>query len=552
MSESDVDTTITVTVSYTDGHGTLENLTSAPVGPIRNLNAVPTGAVVITGIATEAEVLTADTSTIADADGLGAFSYLWSNGATTSAITLSDSDVGSSITVTVSYTDGHGTLETLASEAVGPVANVNDAPSGVPTITGSAKNGQTLTADTGGISDADGLGGFSYQWLRDSLSVTGATATTYLLTAADVGARISVQVSYTDGNGTDEGPLTSVQTSAVTDVVTGGETNFLVVDQSRQLTYEYDVNGNALGDDRLNKEDETPRGIAASADGSVQWVVDEKGEIFIYDNDGNKLGSWEFKGVDKAEGVTVHGDDLWIVDRGEDRVYFFQDGALRRSGKASPTDSFRLTNGNKNPMDLVTDGTHIWVVNSTTAVDKVFRYSMTGALEGSWTIDAANSTPTGIAVDPNDVNHIWIVDAGSDSVFQYDTAASLLSGTKAADSSFALHSRNANPQGIAGISAASAASGTSGFASTITRTTLVPSDADKADIDQLRDRMLADAATDDETADDSNDHEDRTTQEFSERNDECVSTSEIEDDDDTYTDALFIDLNSLDELLLSR
>lgn len=80
----------------------------------------------------------------------------------------------------------------------------------------------------------------------------------------------------------------------------------------------------------------------------------------------------------------------------------------------------------------------------------------------------------------------------------------------------------------------------------------MPSDADKADIDQLRDRMLADAATDDETADDSNDHEDRTTQEFSERNDECVSTSEIEDDDDAYTDALFIDLNSLDELLLSR
>ena len=73
---------------------------------------------------------------------------------------------------------------------------------------------QTLTADTSGISDADGLGAFSYQWLRNGAVIVGATSSTYTLADADVGNQISVQVSYTDGQGTPE-TLTSAQTAAV-------------------------------------------------------------------------------------------------------------------------------------------------------------------------------------------------------------------------------------------------------------------------------------------------------------------------------------------------
>ena len=76
---------------------------------------------------------------------------------------------------------------------------------------------QILTADTSGISDADGLGAFSYQWLRGGVAIGGATASTYTLGDADVGNQISVRVSYTDGQGTAES-LTSTQTAAVTNV----------------------------------------------------------------------------------------------------------------------------------------------------------------------------------------------------------------------------------------------------------------------------------------------------------------------------------------------
>ena len=61
---------------------------------------------------------------------------------------------------------------------------------GVPTITGTVTEDQILTADTSGISDADGLGAFSYQWLRDGVAIGGATAGTYTLGDADVGAQI--------------------------------------------------------------------------------------------------------------------------------------------------------------------------------------------------------------------------------------------------------------------------------------------------------------------------------------------------------------------------
>ena len=88
--------------------------------------------------------------------------------------------------------------------ATAPVANVNDAPTGCPTITGTPTEDQTLTADTSGIGDADGLGAFSYQWLRDGVGDRRGDGSTYTLGDADVGTQISVQVSYTDGHGTAE------------------------------------------------------------------------------------------------------------------------------------------------------------------------------------------------------------------------------------------------------------------------------------------------------------------------------------------------------------
>ncbi len=230
--------------------------------------------------------------------------------------------------------------------------------------------------------------------------------------------------------------------------VTGG-TKFLVVDGAARDTFNYDTAGNLVVDHKLNQENETPRGIATNKDGSLYWVVDSKGEVFVYNSAGKLIGNWEAKGMDKPEGVATNGKDLWIVDRETDRVYFFAGGAARLTGKVSATSSFALSKTNLDPMDITTDGAHLWVVNDTATIDKVFRYSLSGALEGSWQMDASNSKPTGLTIDPNDVNHIWVVDAGTDRVYQYSGAVSRTAGQQSAAISFALNSADSNPQGIA-------------------------------------------------------------------------------------------------------
>ena len=91
---------------------------------------------------------------------------------------------------------------------------------GAPTITGTAQVGQTLTAVTTGIMDADGLTSptYTYQWIRvdsgaDS-DIAGARSSTYTLAAADVGKTIKVQVTFEDDDGNTE-TLTSAATATV-------------------------------------------------------------------------------------------------------------------------------------------------------------------------------------------------------------------------------------------------------------------------------------------------------------------------------------------------
>ncbi len=227
LGDADVDANITVEVSYTDGQGTAESTVSAAVGPVTNVNDAPAGSVTIDNAApAQGDTLTAS-NTLTDADGLsGPITYQWFRdgvaiaGATANSYVTTQTDVGTVITVTATYTDDQGTAESVTSAGTAPVTNVNDPVSGQPVITGTPEEDQTLTADTSGISDTDGLGAFSYQWYRDGVAIGGATASTYLLGDADVDTSITVEVSYADGYGTGEtttsaavGPVTNVNDS---------------------------------------------------------------------------------------------------------------------------------------------------------------------------------------------------------------------------------------------------------------------------------------------------------------------------------------------------
>ena len=214
-----------------------------------NANTPPTGLPAISGTAQVDETLTADTSGIDDEDGLTNVSYTYQwivndngsqseiAGATGSTYTPVAADVGKTIKVRVSFTDDAGNEESLTSAATAEVAARPNSPAtGRPTISGTAQVDETLTADTSGITDADGLENatFTYQWIVNEVTdnstgaaytvvvaddgsttwvaakgtaeteIAGATGATYTLTDAVDGRPIRVRVTFTDDAGNEE------------------------------------------------------------------------------------------------------------------------------------------------------------------------------------------------------------------------------------------------------------------------------------------------------------------------------------------------------------
>ncbi len=280
--------TSNLTYTATNGDGHTDSLAfsitiNAPT------NTPPTGLPAISGTTTQGETLTVDTSGISDADGPASlpFTYQWNRrsgstdtaigGATNSTYILTQDDVGQMITVSVRYTDAGNTSEgPLTSVPTAAVANTNDAPTGVPTISGTTTQGETLTADTSGITDVDGPASlpFTYQWNRRSGStdtaISGATNSTYILTQDDVGETITVTVRYTDAGNTQES-LTSQAVSIEAAANTPPTTTGLAVSTNEDTPYTF-----AAGDFNFNDTDSGDNlvevridSLPASANGSL-------------------------------------------------------------------------------------------------------------------------------------------------------------------------------------------------------------------------------------------------------------------------------------------
>ena len=226
LADADAGKTISVTVSFTDDAGNEETLTSAATAAVEaKPNTPATGLPAISETAQVGETLTADVSGIADEDGLtnATFSYQWQadgsdiSGATGSTYTLTFVEAEKTIRVRVSFTDDRGNAETLTSAATDAVAPKPNTPAtGQPVITGTAQVGETLSVDTSGIADEDGLDdvSFTYQWQADGADIADATGSAYTLVDADAGKAVSVTVSFTDDRGNNES-LTSPATEAV-------------------------------------------------------------------------------------------------------------------------------------------------------------------------------------------------------------------------------------------------------------------------------------------------------------------------------------------------
>ena len=205
--------TITVTVTGTKAGYTAASKTSAATATIAPGTLGPAPVPTITGTAKVSSTLTAVPGTWGP--GSVALAYQWKangvsiTGATAATYKLAGAQAGKTVTVTVTGTKTGYTTKSKTSAATAVVAPGTLGPAPVPTITGTAKVGSTLTAVPGTWGPAPVS--LTYQWKANGVSITGATAAAYKLAAAQAGKTVTVTVT-----GTKTGYTTKSKTSAAT------------------------------------------------------------------------------------------------------------------------------------------------------------------------------------------------------------------------------------------------------------------------------------------------------------------------------------------------
>jgi hypothetical protein len=210
-------------------------LTGGAAQAMRSAAPVNTAVPAISGTATVGQTLTTTDGTWSNAPTSFAYQWLRCNSGgnkcgnvpngTLKTYTLvgPDKDHTMRVSVTAKNADGSNSAQSaqtaVVAAATSPAAPSNTAP---PTISGTPKVGQTLTAAPGSWSGNPTS--FAYQWQRCDADVAacsnlvGATSTTYVVPLADLGYRLRVIVTAKSAKGSAN--ATSAITTVVIPVVT--------------------------------------------------------------------------------------------------------------------------------------------------------------------------------------------------------------------------------------------------------------------------------------------------------------------------------------------
>ncbi len=206
--------TLRVVLTYLDGQGNLETLTSAPTTPVINVNDKPTGVVRLTGESAEDSALILDVSDVYDEDGMGPFNFTWQRTSPntgwenyteddTEVLNLRQEHVSYTYRVRVEYIDGFDNREVVYSNESEAVRNVDDPVLGDVVITGEEKEGAILEARTDSLSDDDGIASIDVAWERSRdgrnwVSLTGQNTKRLNLDQTVVGSQVRVKATLVD------------------------------------------------------------------------------------------------------------------------------------------------------------------------------------------------------------------------------------------------------------------------------------------------------------------------------------------------------------------
>lgn len=142
LDQSDVGFSYRATVTYTDGFGTREVLTTEPTEIVANVDNPLQGDVVLRGVPTEGNQMVASTSSLTDYDGIASMALFWESSADGRTwdtldyangqiqLMLDQSLVGLKLRSRVEVVDTFGVETVVTSKPTEAVRNVNNKPAG--------------------------------------------------------------------------------------------------------------------------------------------------------------------------------------------------------------------------------------------------------------------------------------------------------------------------------------------------------------------------------------------------------------------------------------
>ncbi len=378
----------------------------------------------ITGTARDGQALKASTGAWAGTEPF-TYSYRWQHcnsagegcenisGATSSSYTLGPSYIGSTIRVVVSAKNSVTTTEASspASAVVTAIPPSNTTP---PSISGTARDGQTLSASTGSWEGSPTLS-YAYQWQRCNGSgesctgISGATSSSYSAGHADVGHTLRVVVTGSNAGGSAE--ATSAATASV---------DTLPMIYMRQFGSEGTHDG----------QFDYPMGIATNAAGDV-WVVDSNNDrVQEFSKEGKYITQFGSRGsghgqLEEPSAIAVANGDVWVADTGNHRVEEFTEageyvcqfgGEGSGEGKVGSPEGIAV-DAHGNVWVSVTDSGHLVVF------DSAGKYVKTVGTQGSE--DGQLELPVGLTIDSH--GHVWVADRQNERVTEFSEAGEYLS-----------------------------------------------------------------------------------------------------------------------------
>jgi hypothetical protein len=208
-----VDMYIRVRVIATNANGESLPAYSSPTTQIAGTTPVNTAVPVISGTVQEGNSLSATTGTWTRSPTSYTYSWKmssngvdnWSGAGGTTTLALTSTHVGKYIRLTLNASNASGSGTAVDSNVLGPIIIAVPVNTIVPTVSGSALEGATLTSNTGTWTKSPTS--YAYQWqVSDNgtsgwTAIGGATASTFLVTSSQVGKYVRSSVIATNAGG---------------------------------------------------------------------------------------------------------------------------------------------------------------------------------------------------------------------------------------------------------------------------------------------------------------------------------------------------------------